>query len=678
MGHRGLPGGQIRPLAAVAVAAGVATVFTAWATAHSTILRHAALQEAWRPAFVATYAAAGLYLWQLRPASASGRRIAGLGLLYALTSLNAFSNPWLFTAGRVAVALFVTAMVYVFLAYPSDRLQRRDRTPVAVLTAGLVVVWALTLLASRTFPPSGPLSACREPCPANPARVVDSTVLGDIGRIGVTVVTALLLFILVAGLMRRLRSTGAFRRYLFGPPLAGVAGLAVSYAAYTVLVSTRDEHPWPLALATILFGMAVPIGLVGGQLWAVSAATGRLRGFVLDMPPSQVSQARLQETLRGTLDDPTVRLWRWSRSRDGFVDPDGELLDRSTVPAGGETVVEPEGRPAAALTHDPALADLAPVPEALAGTAVMLLDDASLREELRTARQRLASTSHAERVRLERDLHDGIQPTLTTLGVTLAEARAMAGSGALAALLGDAELVVSDLVAAVRSLAHELYPPTLHEEGLAAALGAAAERAGVTVTDRGIGTLSPAVEEALYFVTLEALQNALRHGGAGAAISISLERDADEAVVRISDDGVGFDLALARAGLGTVNMRDRVGAVGGDVEVDSHPGDGTTVTVRVPLTGKAATGTPRQRVVSRLLEAAERHRSAAALHRTAAEFWESRGDGVRAESERAAAGAAAARARTARSSARRLTGGVPAGAEAAPPGVDGHGTMPVP
>src|SRR5690349_10120881 len=113
MGPSGLPRGQIRLLAAVALAAAVAMVFAAWAASQSTVLRNPDLQEAWRPAFVATYAAAGLYLWQLRPASLSGRRIAGLGLLYALTSLNAFSEPWLFCAGRVAVALFIVGMVYV-------------------------------------------------------------------------------------------------------------------------------------------------------------------------------------------------------------------------------------------------------------------------------------------------------------------------------------------------------------------------------------------------------------------------------------------------------------------------------------------------------------------------------------------------------------------------------------
>ena len=66
MGPSGLPRGQIRLLAAVALAAAVATVFAAWAASQSTVLRNPDLQEAWRPAFVATYAAAGLYLWQLR------------------------------------------------------------------------------------------------------------------------------------------------------------------------------------------------------------------------------------------------------------------------------------------------------------------------------------------------------------------------------------------------------------------------------------------------------------------------------------------------------------------------------------------------------------------------------------------------------------------------------------
>jgi signal transduction histidine kinase len=666
-----LPREQVWLLAAVAVTAAAATVFTAWAASQSTILRNPQLQEAWRPAFVATYAAAGLYLWQVRPASQTGRRVAGLALLYALTSLNAFSNPWLFAAGRLAVALFIAGMVYVFLAYPADRLATRERGPVAVLALALAAVWALTLLCSRTFPPSGALSACREPCPENPARVVGSTALGDVGRVGVTMVTALLLLLLVAGLIRKLGSRGPFRRYLFGPPLAAVIGLAISYAGYTVLVARGVGHPWPLALTTILFGIAVPIGLVGGQRWAIHLATGRLRHLMLDLSPSQITQATLQSTLQTTLEDPSLRFWSWSRSRSAFVDPSGAVLDRAVGLEAAETIVEPEGRPPGALTHDPTLQDLAPVPEALAATAVTLLDDASLREELRGARQRLAATSHAERVRLERDLHDGIQPRLTTLGVKLAEARGLAESPELQALLADAERSVAGLAADVRSLAHELYPPELHEEGLTAALRVAAGRSGATVDDRGIGALTPAVEEALYYTSLEAIHNSFVHGGDGAAITVTLSREPGDAVVEITDDGVGFDMAAARWGLGTINMRDRAGAVGGQVDVVSHPGDGTTVTVRVPLTGDAADGTARQRTVGLLLAAAERHRVAAGAHRRAAEFWESRGDAARVAGERAAAAAALSRAREARSSARALRGGLDAG-------VDGDDTMPVP
>ena len=671
MSPGGLPRGQERLLVAIAIAAACETAFAAWAASQSTVLRNPELQEAWRPAFVAAYAAAGLYLWQLRPASVTGRRIAGLALLYGVTSLNAFSQPWLFCAGRVAIALFVAGMVYVFLTYPGERLSRRDRVPVALLAAGLAVMWVLTLLCSRRYPPSGALSACREPCPENPARIIDSSVLGDVGRIGVTVVTALLLVLLVIGLSRKIRSPGPFRRCLFGPPLIAVAGLAVSYASYTTLISRTDRQLSALAVTTVVFGIGVPLGLVGGQLWAVNSATGRLRRLVLDLPPAEVTQGRLQETLRSTLEDPTLRFWCWTPSRSAFLDPTGEALDGRHVPAGGTTIVEPQGRPGATLTHDRALQDLAPVPEALAGAAVTLLDDASLREELRGARERLASSSHAERVRLERDLHDGIQPRLTTLGVTLREAqRLAAGSPALLALLAEAEHTVADLASHIRSLAHELYPPGLHEEGLAAALRSNAEPAGVTVNDRGIGSLTTAAQEALYYSAIEGVQNSLRHGGDGAVITVDLERDGTDAVVRITDDGAGFDISSARAGLGMVNMRDRAGAVGGRVEFVSHPGDGTTVTVRVPLSGPAADGTHRQRTVGLLLDVAERNRAAAARHRQAAAFWAARGDETRVAEERAAAAAALARARTARSSARAVDRGVA-------PEVDGDGTMPV-
>ena len=103
--------------------------------------------------------------------------------------------------------------------------------------------------------------------------------------------------------------------------------------------------------------------------------------------------------------------------------------------------------------------------------------------------------------------------------------------------------------------------------------------------DRGFGRARARVELAVYYCALEALQNAAKHAGPEAQAVVTLARTSDELVFEILDDGVGFDPADHGDGLGLVSMRDRVGAVGGRLEVRSAPGAGTSVRGTVPADG---------------------------------------------------------------------------------------------
>jgi signal transduction histidine kinase len=137
----------------------------------------------------------------------------------------------------------------------------------------------------------------------------------------------------------------------------------------------------------------------------------------------------------------------------------------------------------------------------------------------------------------------------------------------------------------LRELAHGLYPPLLASDGLHAALMSAARHSAIAVTVEGEGLARAprAVESAAYFCCLEALQNATKHAGPGANVSIRVRMTGEVLQLRICDDGAGFDPNAVRPGYGLINLRDRIDAVGGRVDVSSAPGRGTAVEAQIPV-----------------------------------------------------------------------------------------------
>jgi signal transduction histidine kinase len=87
----------------------------------------------------------------------------------------------------------------------------------------------------------------------------------------------------------------------------------------------------------------------------------------------------------------------------------------------------------------------------------------------------------------------------------------------------------------------------------------------------------------VYFCSIEAVQNAVKHAGPDARVTVTFARSADDVRFAITDDGAGFEAHGASEGVGLVNMRDRIGAVSGELEINSAPGHGTTVSGAVPL-----------------------------------------------------------------------------------------------
>jgi signal transduction histidine kinase len=207
-------------------------------------------------------------------------------------------------------------------------------------------------------------------------------------------------------------------------------------------------------------------------------------------------------------------------------------------------------------------------------------------EELRASRARIVAAADAERRRIERNLHDGVQQHLVALAVNLRLARSgLDGDpGDSAAILdqlaGDVRTAIEDL----RDLAHGIYPPLLRDSGLAAALQAPASRSPlrVEVVADGVGRHPPELEAAIYFCCLEALQNAAKHAP-GASVNVRLWEQEGELRFEVADDGPGLAPDGAAAGQGLVNMRDRIAAVGGVVGWESAPGQGMQVYGSVPV-----------------------------------------------------------------------------------------------
>jgi two-component system, NarL family, sensor kinase len=244
-----------------------------------------------------------------------------------------------------------------------------------------------------------------------------------------------------------------------------------------------------------------------------------------------------------------------------------------------------------------AVSDLAPDADELvdrvASTLGVVLRNAALTAELeaqvaelRVSRLRLLRAQDEARRALERDIHDGAQARLVALRIKLGIAGSLADAGradAVRGLLDELGGEVDESVRALRALGRGLHPPVLEGAGIAAALRAEARilPMAVTVEAEGLGRYDPAVEAAVYFSCLEAIQNAAKHGRAR-SVAVHLSNGGDDLTFSVTDDGCGFDSSRAAPGNGLTNMRDRIGSLGGRLSVEASAHRGVRVHGAVP------------------------------------------------------------------------------------------------
>lgn len=209
-------------------------------------------------------------------------------------------------------------------------------------------------------------------------------------------------------------------------------------------------------------------------------------------------------------------------------------------------------------------------------------------DALVASRTRMVAATDRERRRIERDLHDGTQQQFVAMGLKLgAIKRAIdIDSDRAKGLIDDLRSELKDAQAQLRDLTLGIYPPTLTQHGLTAALERAVDQVSspmVTAID-DVGRFDPAIEASVYFICVEALHNADKHAGADATVTLSLRCD-DRSGLRLEvvDDGAGYDPLTIDHRSGTQNMEDRIAAVNGTLSVTSSPGHGTSVVGQIPI-----------------------------------------------------------------------------------------------
>ncbi|WP_308271346.1 histidine kinase [Kitasatospora sp. SUK 42] len=201
-------------------------------------------------------------------------------------------------------------------------------------------------------------------------------------------------------------------------------------------------------------------------------------------------------------------------------------------------------------------------------------------DELSTSRAAVVQAVDAERRRIERDLHDGVQQRLVALAVLLGRARRGRDPEQAGALLLQAHEESRGVLTELREVAWRVYPSVLDSLGLEEALGGVAERCGIPLrTEFQVGAALPKpVETAAYFVVSESVTNAAKHSSAS-AISVRVALSGTLLTVRVEDNGTG---CADPAGSGLTGLRGRVAALDGVLHVHSPLGGPTTITAEIP------------------------------------------------------------------------------------------------
>ena len=313
-----------------------------------------------------------------------------------------------------------------------------------------------------------------------------------------------------------------------------------------------------------------------------------------------LGEDRLPAGMRWGADDSlaTTQVWRTGHSArvddDVWKEASGPIPDRLRQMCIRSVAASPivvEGRLWGALsvatTHAPLPPDTEQRMANFAELMATAMANAESRAELTDSRVRIVAAADDTRRRIERDLHDGIQQRLVTLGLDLrtAQSTAAATDAELGRRLGRVADGLGDALTELQELSRGIHPAILSEGGLGPALRALARRSAVPVeldVDLDTARLPASIEVAAYYVVSEALTNAAKHARAS-VVTVDARTGDGRLHLVVRDDGVGG--ATVAHGSGLIGLSDRVQALGGTISVRSPAGEGTTLEIDLPATG---------------------------------------------------------------------------------------------
>jgi signal transduction histidine kinase len=579
---------------AVAITVGV-TAADAYATTGAST-ETAVLEAIARGVIVAIPLAVGLYAWRRPAHERFGRLLLGFGGLWFLASLSTSSSPLLYSIGRISGWISQLGLVYIVLAFPKGRVTARFDRALVFGMVGIVALYVVSVPLVERYPAPTPWANCYRDCPNNAFMALNHQpgfVAGVLAPLRESLTG--IMFLIVAGrLVVRIRDATPLMRRTLTPVLAAmVVQLVVFTAGLTSRRVAADSEAtqvavWAIAFATPAVAIGFLVGLVRWHLF-VGAGIRTVNSRLRQMPGPELVRDLLAEAFH----DPELQIASWSGRQRRWVDASGlPLVEPADDSGRWLTEIHDAGTPVVAIVHDPALCDdTAFIESAAAAASVAFASDrvaartAGMVRELKASRSRILAAADSERQRIERDLHDGAQQRLVALCIHLELAAERSADPVEAEGLRGLAVEVEQALDEIRSLTHGIYPSTLLEQGLAAAVRSAALRSPVpaSVSAEGLGEYPREITSAVYFCCVEALQNVAKHAPGARCARIVLRESDSDLCFSVSDDGPGFRHDSARVGAGMVNMRDRISSVGGKLTVESRPGHGTRVNGRIPL-----------------------------------------------------------------------------------------------
>jgi signal transduction histidine kinase len=375
--------------------------------------------------------------------------------------------------------------------------------------------------------------------------------------------------------------------------------LAATYIAITLLLGTALGSGSAFATAAATLAVAIAFRPLRARLQdAVDRRFNRARYDALQRIASFLEEVRagrsppedVQAVLREVLDDPRLELRFLLPESERYVDARGAPVTRDPDDRRRRAAIDRAGRPIGEVLHDPSTHERPDLLQQVVDAAGLAIEIVRLRVELRrqldevaASRRRIVAAGDEERRRIERNLHDGAQQRLVSIGLALRHAQHELGAGGPVARAGETlEAALAEITVAIqelRELAQGLRPSQL-DAGLGPALEELASRVPLRVAVDATRERFPVgVEAAAYFIACEALTNAAKHAQAS-TVALSAQRRNGSLVVCVADDGVGG--ASPGAGSGLSGLADRVGAHGGTLRIESERGSGTRLVAELP------------------------------------------------------------------------------------------------